>query len=154
MPYLDKEAKVFGGWDQPSGIWGDRQGCSEAREKRGGSAQKCGCECATGAHDLMGERDTFHRRRRRYLVVLVGGVGQAGNSRRVKRGGAALSGCMEELNSSCIAWIDYDDAETLHIAFHSGRIYALRKVPVRHYYGLLRAASAGRYFNHHLRGRY
>lgn len=62
---------------------------------------------------------------------------------------------MPALNSSAIAWVDYHPlSRTLEITFQSGRTYTLRGVPAHHYTGLLNAASAGRYFNDHLRGNY
>ena len=62
---------------------------------------------------------------------------------------------MPSLSSSAIAWVEYDPwSRTLEITFHSGRTYTLRGVPAHHYTGLLHAASAGRYFNDHLRGKY
>jgi hypothetical protein len=64
-------------------------------------------------------------------------------------------GDMPALNSSVIAWIDYDPTTgSLQIAFQSGRIYTLRRVPESRYIGLLTASSPGRYFNLYLRGRY
>ncbi len=62
---------------------------------------------------------------------------------------------MPALNSSAIAWIDYDPVNRmLSITFHSGRTYTLHGVPERHYLGLLNASSAGWYFNSYLRGHY
>jgi hypothetical protein len=62
---------------------------------------------------------------------------------------------MPTLNSSAIAWIDYDPiSRTLSVTFHSGRTYALRGVPEQHYRSLLNASSPGWYFNTYLRGRY
>lgn len=62
---------------------------------------------------------------------------------------------MPSLNSSAISWVDYDPpSRTLEITFRSGQTYTLSGVPEYHYIGLLKAASAGRYFNEHLRGNY
>jgi hypothetical protein len=60
---------------------------------------------------------------------------------------------MPTLNSSCISRADYADG-TLYLTFRSGRTYTLRGVPMHHYIGLLRASSAGAYFNRYLKGRY
>lgn len=60
---------------------------------------------------------------------------------------------MPYVNSSCIAWVDYQ-AGTMQIRFHSGRTYTLLGVPEYHYHGLLNASSAGWYFNTYLKGRY
>lgn len=62
---------------------------------------------------------------------------------------------MPSIASSAISWIEYDPVNRiLEITFRTGRTYTLRGVPVHHYAGLLHAASAGRYFNAWLRGRY
>jgi hypothetical protein len=62
---------------------------------------------------------------------------------------------MPALNSSAIAWVDYDPLScTLTITFQSGRTYTLCGVPEYHFYGLLTAASPGSYFNIYLRGNY
>jgi hypothetical protein len=60
---------------------------------------------------------------------------------------------MPALNSSCLSWVEYDSG-TMHLGFRNGRSYTLRGVPEHHYYGLLSASSAGRYFNRYLKGRY
>lgn len=60
---------------------------------------------------------------------------------------------MPALNSSCLSSVEYD-SDTTHLTFRSGRTYTLRGVPVYHYHGLLRASSAGWYFNAYLKGRY
>jgi hypothetical protein len=60
---------------------------------------------------------------------------------------------MPALNSSCIAWAEYNSG-SLQLRFRNGRSYTLRGVPERHYHGLLRASSAGWYFNAYLKGRY
>lgn len=60
---------------------------------------------------------------------------------------------MPRLNSSCISRAEYDSG-TLRITFTSGSTYTLRGVPERHYHGLLKAYSAGAYFNTYLKGRY
>jgi len=60
---------------------------------------------------------------------------------------------MQYLNSSCIAWVDYDSG-TMQLGFRNGRTYTLRAVPEYHYHGLLHAESKGRYFNTHLKGKY
>ena len=62
---------------------------------------------------------------------------------------------MPSFNSSCIRWAEFFyETRTLSITFKSGRTYKLRGVPEYHYLGLLRASSAGRYFNLYLKGRY
>jgi len=62
---------------------------------------------------------------------------------------------MPSLNSSCIRHAEYEPGTgTLYLTFNSGRTYTLRGVPERLYLGLLRASSAGRYFNDYLKGRY
>lgn len=60
---------------------------------------------------------------------------------------------MPTLNSSCIRRVEYSFG-TLSITFQSGKTYTLRGVPERHYIGLVRASSAGKYFNSYLKGRY
>jgi hypothetical protein len=62
---------------------------------------------------------------------------------------------MPTINSSPIAWIDYDPIScTLSVTFQSGRTYNLRRVPERHFHGLLRTTSPGWYFNTYLLGDY
>ena len=60
---------------------------------------------------------------------------------------------MPTLNSSFLAWVDYDSG-TMQLRFRRGGSYTLRGVPERHYYGLLNASSPGWYFNYYLKGRY
>jgi hypothetical protein len=62
---------------------------------------------------------------------------------------------MPALNSSCLAWVDYDfDSGAMYLRFRNGRSYTLRRVPERHYYGLLRTWSPGWYFDTYLKGNY
>ena len=60
---------------------------------------------------------------------------------------------MPTLNSSCISRADYEFG-TLYLTFRNGLTYTLRGVPEHHYHGLLRAPSAGAYFNRYLKSRY
>jgi hypothetical protein len=52
--------------------------------------------------------------------------------------------------------VDYDAwSKVLSIQFTSGVIfYSFFGVPVEVYYGLISASSAGKYYNHYIRGRY
>jgi hypothetical protein len=51
--------------------------------------------------------------------------------------------------------VGYDPAtRTLEVEFHSGGVYQYAGVPVRVYQGLIHAASKGRYFHDHIKGRY
>ena len=62
---------------------------------------------------------------------------------------------MDILNSSAIAWIDYDPiSRILLVAFHSGCTYTLRGVPEYHYRGLLNTSSPGWYWSTYLLGNY
>lgn len=57
--------------------------------------------------------------------------------------------------SSIIQRIVFDDeAETLRVSFRSGLRYIYEGVPRAVYEALGKAASAGRYFNEHVKGRY
>ena len=59
------------------------------------------------------------------------------------------------LKSSLIQRIVFDDeAETLRVSFRSGFRYIYEGVPRAVYDALGKAASAGRYFNDHVKGRY
>ena len=60
------------------------------------------------------------------------------------------------LNSSAILCVDYDAwSQVLSIQFTSGVIfYSFYGVPVEVYYSLISASSAGKYYNHYIRGRY
>ena len=60
---------------------------------------------------------------------------------------------MPSLRSSCLSCVEYDSG-TMYLRFRNGRSYTLHGVPEHHYHGLLRASSAGWYFNHYLKGRY
>ena len=60
---------------------------------------------------------------------------------------------MISVASSDIASIGYENG-TLHIRFHSGGLYAYFDVPEYLYVELMSAASKGRYFHAHIRGRY
>lgn len=66
---------------------------------------------------------------------------------------SCYSNGMPTLNSSCISRAEYEFG-TLYLTFNSGSTYTLRGVPEYHYIGLLRASSAGSYFNRYLKGRY
>lgn len=59
---------------------------------------------------------------------------------------------MVYLNSSAIRAVAYDE-QTLHlnISFTSGGTYTYYSVPAWKYSGLITAASAGQYFNDHIR---
>ena len=60
-----------------------------------------------------------------------------------------------ELSSSAIAKATYErDTFTLIITFRSGKDYAYPDVPEATYRGLVRASSAGRYFNKRIRDQY
>ncbi len=63
---------------------------------------------------------------------------------------------MPYINSSAIAWADYDDAaQELDIRFTSGSTtYTYFGVPEYIYQGLLSASSAGQYFNENIRDQY
>jgi hypothetical protein len=62
---------------------------------------------------------------------------------------------MPFVESSAISFIHYDEvAAELHVLFTSGRAYVYHGVPRRIYDGLLKASSAGAYFNAHVRDRY
>jgi hypothetical protein len=63
---------------------------------------------------------------------------------------------MPNLNSSAIARVEYNDkTATLSIWFReSGGPYDYYRVPRAVYEGLIRAESAGTYFNTHIRDRY
>lgn len=59
------------------------------------------------------------------------------------------------LQSSLIRRIVFDEeAETLQVSFRSGLKYIYEGVPRTIYDALGRAASAGRFFNEHVKGRY
>ena len=59
------------------------------------------------------------------------------------------------LNSSMIRRIVFDDeAGTLLVSFRSGLRYVYEGVPRAIYDALGKAASAGRFFNEHVKGRY
>jgi hypothetical protein len=47
-----------------------------------------------------------------------------------------------------------DEAETLQVSFRSGLRYIYEGVPRAIYDALGKAASAGRFFNEHIKGRY
>ena len=47
-----------------------------------------------------------------------------------------------------------DEAGTLDIWFRGSGRYVYHDVPAHHYEGLKAAASAGRYFNDHIKGRF
>lgn len=59
------------------------------------------------------------------------------------------------INSSVIESVGYDDAtNVLEIHFHTGRTYLYFMVPPATHAGLLKAESAGNYFNLEIRNRY
>jgi hypothetical protein len=60
------------------------------------------------------------------------------------------------LNSSAIQCVDYDSwSQVMSIQFTTGVIfYSFYGVPASVYYGLIGAPSAGKYYNHYIRGRY
>lgn len=60
---------------------------------------------------------------------------------------------MISVSSSNIASIGYENG-TMHIRFHSGGLYAYFDVPEFLYMELRSAASKGRYFHAHIKGRY
>ena len=60
-----------------------------------------------------------------------------------------------ELNSTALKGAAYCFREAhLELEFPSGAIYRFGGVPVATYQELLRAASKGVYFNHHIRNRF
>jgi lysyl-tRNA synthetase class 2 len=62
---------------------------------------------------------------------------------------------LELLRSSVIRSADYDpEAQTLDIVFRAGRHYAYFGVPEHVFDALIMAASAGEYFNTHIRDQY
>lgn len=62
---------------------------------------------------------------------------------------------LETLNSSVIKAAGYDrDESVMRVEFISGRLYDYTGVPQSIYEKLLRAASAGEYFNANIRDRY
>lgn len=60
---------------------------------------------------------------------------------------------MIPVQSSNIASIGYESG-TMHIRFHSGGLYTYSDVPEFLYMELMSAASKGRYFHAHIKGRY
>jgi hypothetical protein len=59
------------------------------------------------------------------------------------------------VTSSVIALVRYDaDAETLDIAFQSGKVYRYFGVPAHTYGQLMAAESKGQFFNAHIRDRF
>lgn len=62
---------------------------------------------------------------------------------------------MDFPNSSIIRSADYDpEALALDVTFMTGRIYTYFNVPEWTFDGLITAASAGEYFNAHIRDQY
>ncbi|WP_313595263.1 KTSC domain-containing protein [Rhizobium sp. AN5] len=63
---------------------------------------------------------------------------------------------MPYLRSSAISRVEYNDAtSTMSIWFvESGGPYDYYRVPERVYLGIIKASSAGTYFNMHIRDRY
>jgi KTSC domain-containing protein len=60
---------------------------------------------------------------------------------------------MPSLNSSCLAWVEFDSG-TMYLRFRNGGSYTLHGVPEHHYRGLLNTTSPGWYFNTYLLGQY
>jgi hypothetical protein len=71
-------------------------------------------------------------------------------------GSAALGGPEKStFDSTSLAGASYDrQARLLELEFRTGAIYRYREVPPEIHAGLLRAASKGRYFTQHIRGRF
>ena len=63
---------------------------------------------------------------------------------------------MPYVSSSAISWVDYNYANgELYIRFTSGgTTYTFYGVPAYVYHGLLRASSAGQYYNENIRNIY
>lgn len=62
---------------------------------------------------------------------------------------------MPQIYSTAIRFAEYDpDAKTLQITFIKGDTYTYYGVPEAVYLGLLRATSAGTYFNDHIKDKY
>ena len=56
------------------------------------------------------------------------------------------------VNSTNLSSIGYDEeTSTLEVAFNSGLVYHFYGVPFLHFDGLLRAGSAGKYFDRFIR---
>lgn len=64
-----------------------------------------------------------------------------------------MIGYMVHVNSSAIRAVGYD-GYTLTVEFHSGRVYDHPGVPHFVYHDFMNARSMGRYYSHHIRGRY
>jgi hypothetical protein len=60
---------------------------------------------------------------------------------------------MPKLNSSCLAWVEFDSG-TMYLRFRSGGSYTLHGVPERHYHSLLNTTLPGVFFNVYLKGNY
>lgn len=62
---------------------------------------------------------------------------------------------MPAIKSTAIRFAQYDaSSQQLHITFAKGNTYTYYGVPESVYVGLLRATSAGTYFNDHIKDRY
>jgi hypothetical protein len=62
---------------------------------------------------------------------------------------------MPLVESSAISFVHYDEvAAELHVLFASGRAYVYYGVPRQVYDAMLRASSAGAFFNSRIRDRY
>ena len=60
-----------------------------------------------------------------------------------------------KLSSSLIARVGYLDSErTLKVWFRNGPLYCYFDVPPEAYEALRDSASAGRHYNHHIKGRF
>ncbi len=59
------------------------------------------------------------------------------------------------VDSSNIASIGYDaETATMHVEFHSGRVYEYADVPAEEHANLLAAPSVGGHFSKHIRPHY
>lgn len=62
---------------------------------------------------------------------------------------------MTIVDSSLIRAIGYDEnTNTLRLEFNKGRGYEYQNVPKEVYKGIMKASSAGRYFNAEIKGNY
>ena len=64
-----------------------------------------------------------------------------------------MSATTISVSLSAIRAVGYDGS-TLHVEFRNGRSYTLRRVPERHYRGLLNTTLPGVFFNVYLKGNY
>jgi hypothetical protein len=61
---------------------------------------------------------------------------------------------MIEVQSSDLAWVEYNWSGTLTIGFHSGGVYDYYGVPPSKYASLMNANSHGKYFHANIKRRY